>query len=151
MAATCRCCARVSRGSTWTWWRRWGAVAGWIFLAQVPTGYVVATLIAGSSAASAFGLGRDAAFILAGALMAVTFAVNALGLRVSATAQTVAYFRPIDIAPIHALSWWNLGIIHTMKGEWSMARDEFQKCVDLDSNQTSLVAPMLRQCAEHLK
>src|SRR3954471_23148854 len=26
---------------------RWGAVAGWIFLAQAPTGYVVASLIAG--------------------------------------------------------------------------------------------------------
>jgi amino acid efflux transporter len=69
---------------------RWGAVSGWVFLAQVPTGYVVAGLIAGSSAASAFGLGRDASFLLAGALLAVVFAVNALGLRVSATAQTIA-------------------------------------------------------------
>ena len=69
---------------------RWGAVAGWIFLAQVPTGWVVATLIAGSSAASAFGLGREAAFVLAALLMAVTFTVNALGLSVSATAQTIS-------------------------------------------------------------
>ncbi len=69
---------------------RWGAVSGWVFLAQVPTGYVVAGLIAGGSAASAFGLGRDASFLLAGALLAVVFAVNALGLRVSATAQSIA-------------------------------------------------------------
>src|SRR5438067_3161596 len=69
---------------------RWGAVAGWIFLAQAPTGYVVASLIAGGSAASAFGLGREVAFLLAGALLATAFGLNALGLRVSATAQAVS-------------------------------------------------------------
>ena len=69
---------------------RWGAVAGWIFLAQVPTGYAVASLIAGTSAASAFGQGRDAGFLLAALLLVIVFVVNALGLRVSATAQSIA-------------------------------------------------------------
>ena len=69
---------------------RWGAAAGWIFLAQVPTGYVVASLIAGGSAASAFGLGREAAFLLAAALLAIAFGLNALGLQVSATAQAMS-------------------------------------------------------------
>ena len=69
---------------------RLGAVAGWIFLAQVPTGYVVASLIAGGSAASALGLGRDAAFVLAAGLLASAFGINAMGLRVGATAQTIS-------------------------------------------------------------
>jgi amino acid efflux transporter len=69
---------------------RWGAVSGWIFLAQVPTGYVVGTLIAGSSAATAFGLDRNAAFAFAAALLAAVFAVNWFGLRVSATFQSIA-------------------------------------------------------------
>lgn len=34
---------------------RWGAVAGWLFLAQAPTGYVIAALIAGEYAASVVG------------------------------------------------------------------------------------------------
>jgi amino acid efflux transporter len=69
---------------------RWGAVSGWIFLAQVPTGYAVASLIAGTSAASALGQGRDAGFLLAALLLVAVFIVNALGLRVSATAQSIA-------------------------------------------------------------
>jgi amino acid efflux transporter len=69
---------------------RWGAVAGWIFLAQVPTGYVVATLIAGSSVAAALGLGRDASFALATVLLGAVFVVNGLGLRVVAAAQSLA-------------------------------------------------------------
>jgi amino acid efflux transporter len=69
---------------------RWGAVSGWIFLASVPTGYVVGTLIAGSSAATAFGLDRNAAFAFAAVLVAVVYAINWFGLRVSATFQSIA-------------------------------------------------------------
>ena len=69
---------------------RWGAVSGWIFLAQVPTGYVVGTLIAGSSAATAFGLDRNAAFAFAALLLIAVFAINWFGLRVSATVQSIA-------------------------------------------------------------
>ena len=69
---------------------RWGAVSGWIFLAQVPTGYVVGSLIAGSSAATAFGLDRNAAFAFASVLVAIVFAINWFGLRVSATFQSIA-------------------------------------------------------------
>src|SRR5438552_3792410 len=39
---------------------RGGAAAGWIFLAQAPTGYVIAALIAGAYAASLSGGGREA-------------------------------------------------------------------------------------------
>ena len=67
---------------------RWGAASGWILLAAVPPGFPVAMLIAGGSAATAFGLGRDAAFLFAGALMVTVLTVNLAGLRVSATAQT---------------------------------------------------------------
>lgn len=66
---------------------RWGAVAGWIFLAQAPTGYVVAALIAGQYAASLIGGGREASFVLGGGLVALAYVLNAAGLRISARAQ----------------------------------------------------------------
>jgi amino acid efflux transporter len=66
---------------------RWGAAAGWLFLAQVPTATVIAALIAGQYAASAYGGGRDAAFALGGGLVLVAYAINAVGLRVSASVQ----------------------------------------------------------------
>ena len=69
---------------------RWGAASGWILLAAVPPGFPVAMLIAGGSAATAFGLGRDAAFLFAGALLVTVLAVNFAGLRVSARAQAAA-------------------------------------------------------------
>jgi amino acid efflux transporter len=68
----------------------WGAVSGWIFLASVPTGYVVGSLIAGSSAATAFGLDRNAAFAFAATLIVIVFTINWFGLRVSATFQSIA-------------------------------------------------------------
>ena len=43
---------------------RWGAVAGWLFLAQVPTGTLVTATIAGQYGASALGAGEA----MAGAL-----------------------------------------------------------------------------------
>jgi len=69
---------------------RWGAVSGWIFLASVPTGYVVGGLIAGSSAATAFGLDRNAAFAFAAILLVVVVSINWFGLRVSATFQSIS-------------------------------------------------------------
>ena len=69
---------------------RWGAVSGWILLAAIPPGFPVAMLIAGGSAATAFGLGRDASFLFAAALMATVLGVNFAGLRISATAQSIS-------------------------------------------------------------
>ncbi|MGC4000786.1 MAG: amino acid permease [Anaeromyxobacter sp.] len=66
---------------------RWGMVSGWLFLAQNPTGSVVAALIAGHSLASATGGGEAEALAYGGALLAAAYALNALGLRVSALAQ----------------------------------------------------------------
>jgi amino acid efflux transporter len=66
---------------------RWGGAAGWIFLAQVPTGAVIPALIAGQYAASLVGGGRQASFALGEALVALAFLLNAAGLRVSARAQ----------------------------------------------------------------
>jgi amino acid efflux transporter len=68
----------------------WGAASGWIFLASVPTGYVVGSLIAGSSAATAFGLDRNAAFAFAAVLLVIVFSINWFGLRVSATFQSIS-------------------------------------------------------------
>lgn len=69
---------------------RWGAAAGWIFLAQSPTGYVIAALIAGEYAASLGGGGREARFALGCPLVALAFALNATGLRISARAQLLS-------------------------------------------------------------
>src|SRR5947208_5716825 len=66
---------------------RGGAAAGWIFLAQAPTGYVIAALIAGEYAASLIGDGREARFVLGGGLVALAYVLNAAGLRISARAQ----------------------------------------------------------------
>ena len=69
---------------------RWGGAAGWIFLAQVPTGTVVVALIAGQYAASLAGGSRETAFALGAALVTLAFLLNAAGLRVSARAQLFA-------------------------------------------------------------
>lgn len=69
---------------------RWGAAAGWIFLAQVPTGSVIAALIAGRYAASLIGGGREAEFALGGGLVVLAYVLNAAGLRVSARAQLLS-------------------------------------------------------------
>src|SRR2546422_1415896 len=68
---------------------RGGAAAGWIFLAQAPTGYVIAALIAGEYAASLIGGGREARFALGGGLVALAYVLNAAGLRISARATPV--------------------------------------------------------------
>lgn len=69
---------------------RWGAVSGWLFLAQAPTAYVVAALIAGEYASSFLGGGREAKFALGGSLVCLAYTLNALGLRVSARAQLIS-------------------------------------------------------------
>jgi len=69
---------------------RWGAVAGWLFLAQAPTGTVIAALIAGEYAASLTGGGREVRFALGGGLVAFAYALNLAGLRVSARAQLLS-------------------------------------------------------------
>jgi amino acid efflux transporter len=69
---------------------RWGGVAGWIFLAQVPTGTVIAALIAGQYAGSLTGGGRETSFLLGTGLVALAFVLNAVGLRISARAQLFA-------------------------------------------------------------
>jgi amino acid efflux transporter len=68
---------------------RWGAVAGWLFLAQVPTGTAVVALIAGEYGASVLGGGQSAAFALGTGLVFTAYVLNSVGLRVSATAQLV--------------------------------------------------------------
>lgn len=69
---------------------QWGAAAGWIFLAQAPTGYVIAALIAGEYATSIIGGGREARFVLGCGLVALAYGLNAVGLRVSARAQLLS-------------------------------------------------------------
>lgn len=69
--------------------RRWGGVAGWLFLAQVPSGTIVVALIAGQYGASALGGGPTMAAALGIGLVVSGYALNYAGLRVSATAQLV--------------------------------------------------------------
>jgi amino acid efflux transporter len=69
---------------------QWGAAAGWIFLAQAPTGYVIAALIAGEYATSLIGGGREARFALGCGLVALAYLLNTAGLRVSARAQLLS-------------------------------------------------------------
>jgi amino acid efflux transporter len=68
---------------------RWGAVAGWLFLAQVPTGTAVVALIAGEYGASVLGGGQSVAIVLGTGLVLSAYVLNSVGLRVSAAAQLV--------------------------------------------------------------
>jgi amino acid efflux transporter len=69
---------------------RWGGVAGWLFLAQAPFGYVVAALIAGEYGASVFGGDRRLVFLLGGGLVLLAFILNLAGLRINSTIQVLA-------------------------------------------------------------
>ena len=69
--------------------RRWGAMAGWLFLAQVPTGTVVAGLIAGSYLAAPLGSGREQVFLIGGSVVVAAFALNLLGLRIAGAVQAL--------------------------------------------------------------
>ncbi len=68
---------------------RWGAVAGWLFVSQVPVGTVVAALIAGESAKVVLGGGPGVAFASGAALVLSAYVLNYVGLKVSASAQFV--------------------------------------------------------------
>lgn len=67
---------------------RWGAVAGWLFLLQAPTGLVVVTLVAGQYAVAA--TGQQAWGVPAGAfLVACALLLNLVDLRLSVNVQLV--------------------------------------------------------------
>ncbi len=68
---------------------RWGAVSGWLFLAQVPMGTAVVALIAGEYGASVVGGGQGMAILLGTGLVISAYVLNSVGLRVSAMAQLV--------------------------------------------------------------
>ena len=70
--------------------RRWGAIAGWLFLAQVPTGTAFVGFLAASYLAAPFGLGRDAHFAIALTFIALAYGLNLLGLRLVGAVQTIA-------------------------------------------------------------
>src|SRR3989475_5667066 len=70
--------------------RRWGAIAGWLFLAQVPTGCAFVGFLAASYLAAPFGLGRDAHFAIALTFIGLAYGLNLLGLRLVGAVQTVA-------------------------------------------------------------
>lgn len=70
--------------------RRWGAIAGWLFLAQVPTGSAFVGFLAASYLAAPFGLGRDAHFAIALTFIALAYGLNLLGLRLVGAVQTLA-------------------------------------------------------------
>src|SRR5439155_17475674 len=69
---------------------RWGAIAGWLFLAQVPSGTAFVGLLAASYLAAPFSLGRDAHFLIAAGIVAGAYALNLVGLRLVGTAQAIA-------------------------------------------------------------
>jgi amino acid efflux transporter len=70
--------------------RRWGTIAGWLFIAQVPTGTAFVGLLAASYLAAPFGLGRDAQFLIAAGVIALAYGMNLLGLRLVGAAQSIA-------------------------------------------------------------
>src|SRR3989442_1529384 len=67
--------------------RRWGTIASWLFLAQVPTGSAFVGFLAASYLAAPFGLGRDAQFVIALAFIALAYGLNLLGLRLVGAVQ----------------------------------------------------------------
>jgi amino acid efflux transporter len=67
--------------------RLWGAVVGWLFYFSIPSGSVIVALIAGDYGAGAFGLGRDARYALGGGLVALAYALNLVGLKLSSRVQ----------------------------------------------------------------
>jgi amino acid efflux transporter len=67
--------------------RVWGSVAGWLFFFCIPSGAVVVALIAGQYGAGALGLGREAIYVVGGALVMAAFGLNFAGLRLSGRVQ----------------------------------------------------------------
>ena len=70
--------------------KRWGAIAGWLFLAQVPTGAAFVGFLAASYLAAPFGLGREAQLAIALGFMALAYALNLAGLRLVGAVQLLA-------------------------------------------------------------
>lgn len=70
--------------------RRWGRIAGWIFLLQMPTGTAIAALIAGSYLAAPLGVGRAGVFLIGGGVLAVAYGLNFVGLRLAGAVQAIA-------------------------------------------------------------
>lgn len=66
----------------------WGAVSGWLFVSQLPTGLVVVTLVAGQYAATA--VGQQWSIPAAIALVITALLLNLIGLRLSANVQLAA-------------------------------------------------------------
>jgi amino acid efflux transporter len=69
---------------------RVGRIAGWLFLAQVPTGATFVTLLAASYLGAPFGVDRDGAFAIAAAVLVLAYALNLLGLRLAGAVQLAA-------------------------------------------------------------
>lgn len=67
----------------------WGAVSGWLFFFSIPSGCVVVALIAGQYGAGAFGLGREALYLIGGGLVLAAYALNLVGLKLSSRVQVL--------------------------------------------------------------
>jgi amino acid efflux transporter len=92
--------------------RLWGSISGWLFFFCIPSGAVIAGLIAGQYGAGALGMGREAAYILGGLLVLLVFALNFAGLRLSGRVQvfvTVGVVALLAIATIASLPRVNAG------------------------------------------
>jgi len=63
-----------------------GAAAGWLFLGTVPLGAPIAALIGAGYVGAAFGLGHPAQIAVAAGLLALSVALNALGVQISGRA-----------------------------------------------------------------
>lgn len=69
---------------------RVATVSGWLFVLWYVTGAPAVMLIAASYVSYAFPLGREAIFLVAGAVLFVAYAVNWLGIRMSNRVQVAA-------------------------------------------------------------
>lgn len=67
-----------------------GRAAGWLFLAQVPTGGTFVGLLAASYLGAPFGLDRDGSFAVAAAVLVLAFGLNLVGLRLAGAVQLAA-------------------------------------------------------------
>ena len=69
---------------------RAGRAAGWLFLAQVPTGGTFVSLLAASYLGAPFGVGRDGSFVIAAVVLVLAFGLNLMGLRLAGAVQLAA-------------------------------------------------------------
>src|SRR5437870_1976913 len=69
---------------------RAGRAAGWLFLAQVPTGGTFVSLLAASYLGAPFGVGRDGSFMIAAVVLMLAFGLNLMGLRLAGAVQLAA-------------------------------------------------------------